>query len=57
MLRGERCGHSKLTEEAIRQIRKARADGISQREIAGMFGVTDMTIHAVLSGKTWKHVA
>lgn len=50
---GEQHGLSKLTEDAVRFIRKRE---LSSRRLAKMFGVHQGTIDAVLAGKTWTHV-
>lgn len=56
--RGELNGHSKLTEEQVRLIFNAYHDGAYfQYELAEMFGVNKGTIQAVVSGRSWKHVA
>ena len=54
--RGERQGNAKLTDEAVRQIRKLHKEGAAILRLARAFGVTAPTIRAVLDGKTWKHV-
>lgn len=53
--RGERTPNSKLTAEAVLQIRAAA--GITPtRELAKRFGVKIECIQRVLSGRRWKHV-
>lgn len=55
--RGERRGHSKLTEEQVREIRDVYAEGkISQDKLAGLYGVTQTIVHRVLTGKSWAHL-
>lgn len=55
--RGERKGISKLKDADIVEIRRLYATGEwFQKEIAAKFGVTQATIWAVLSGKTWTHI-
>lgn len=46
--------HSKLSVENIREIRKLRAQGNTQREIASKFGVNQSTISDALTGVTWR---
>lgn len=54
---GERNGWSKLTEEAIGQIRKRYgAGGVSQRAIAKDFGVSQRCIGNIVRGETWGHL-
>jgi hypothetical protein len=56
--RGERMGSSKLTPVDIQSIR-ARIDiGVAtQSELAREFKVSPVTVHAIVHGRTWKHVA
>lgn len=56
MPRGERNGLAKLTPSIVQEIRWLYAHGATKAAIARQFSVTFMTIHAVLIGKTWKHV-
>lgn len=52
--RGERNGRSKLSHPKAREIRHRYASGgVSQRALAGEYGVTLRAIQQVLSGKTW----
>lgn len=53
MRHGTAHWNSKLTDERVREIRRATG---SQREIAALFGVSQMTVSLVLRGKIWKHV-
>jgi len=50
---GEASPSSKLTEVAVRAIRKARG---RQRDIARMFGVSQANVSAITTLKTWAHV-
>lgn len=54
------CGwrwRPKLTPEQVLQIRALKGTTTqTQREIAGMFGVTDATVRDVWSGKSWKNL-
>ena len=54
--RGESHHEAKLTDEKVRKIRRLRADGWLQRDIAAQFGVTRTTVGDVLQGKIWRHV-
>ena len=47
---------TKLNETQVLEIRALAAKGFSQREIAQWFDVDHVTIHHILTGKTWKHV-
>lgn len=48
---------ARLTDERVRQIRRARARGATVAEIATAHGVVYGTILKVLRGQTWKRVA
>lgn len=52
-LRGERSSRAKLTDEAVRAIRR---DPRSVAKIAAELGMTGPTIWAARIGKTWKHI-
>lgn len=55
--RGERQGQSKLTDDAVREIRRRyAAGGVRQSDLAAEFGVSKSLISYVVSGKGWKHV-
>ena len=54
--RGEEKINSKLTEGAVRNIRRRYDSGESQKAIAESLAVSRKCIGAVLSGRTWKHV-
>lgn len=51
--RGERNRWSSLTAEQVREIRRLRGEGIYQKDVAKLFGVTRKAIHAIDRGKTW----
>ncbi|MGX5718355.1 hypothetical protein [Arthrobacter sp. MAHUQ-56] len=56
-LRGEEHPASKLTEQAVREIRAAYAPGkVGQRWLADMYGVSQTMIARILAGKAWRHV-
>ena len=54
--KGEKIKISKLKSDNIRTIQEMRQKGLSQLKIANFFGVSQVTIHRVLSKKTWKHI-
>jgi hypothetical protein len=45
---------SKLTKEAVDEIRSSKGTGITQRQLAKKFNVTPPAISCVLRGITWK---
>ncbi len=54
---GERHYAAKLKEADVREIRRLYAgNGISQDEIAKMFGVGQMTISNIITRKSWKSI-
>lgn len=56
-IRGETAGMSKLTDQAVREIRSA--GNIRRGDIARMarlYGVKWKTVYCVLRGETWRHV-
>lgn len=54
--RGERSAKAKLTEAAVREIRRRYADFASLPELAADFDVHPATIRAVVTGLTWTHL-
>ena len=54
--RGERCGTSKLTEADIHKIRDMKSNGILQKEIAALYGVSKAQISNIVRGKRWAHL-
>lgn len=51
--RGERCGHSKLTEDQVRAI---RVDTRTQRVIAAEYGISQSNVGLIKTRKNWKHI-
>lgn len=54
--RGENMGSAKLTDDDVRQIRRLWSGGMQQKEIAPMFGVSQVRISLIVRRKSWKHV-
>ncbi len=52
--RGELCGKSKLTAANVAVIRERRANGATLKDLGAQFGVHLMTIHGVVSHRTWR---
>ena len=44
---GERNPSRKLTDSAVRKIRQLLSDGVSQDDVAGMFGIHQMTVSKI----------
>lgn len=47
---------AKLTEDDVRAIRRQRGAGSTLKWLADTYGLSQGTITALLSGRTWKHV-
>jgi HNH endonuclease/NUMOD4 motif-containing protein len=56
MVRGIQIFHARLNPDAVREIRRLTADGVSQREIARRFDVSKRTIGLIVRGETWAWV-
>lgn len=54
--RGDTAPYTKLTEEKVREIRRLRANGMTQTAIAAIYGVTPEAISAIVLRKNWKCV-
>ena len=47
---------AKLTDEKVREWRARRADGMTYRQLAVEFGISDVSACAAGNRKTWAHV-
>jgi hypothetical protein len=57
VLHGESVGHARLTEVAVHAIRDAyAAGGVTQRDLAARFGVSQPTVGKVIHRRTWRHI-
>jgi len=54
---GEGHPRAKLTSGKVRQLRARRADGVTYRQLAAEFGISDVSAWAAVTGKTWAHVS
>ena len=54
---GEGNGRAKLTSGKVRQLRARRADGLTYRQLAAEFGISDVSACAAVNRKTWAHVS
>lgn len=52
---GEENGCAKLTDEAVREIRR-QAGTVAQRRLAREYGVSQATVWKVIKGRSWDHV-
>jgi hypothetical protein len=56
VVRGSKIGISKLHEDDIPKIRALHGQGLSNRKIGDMFGVSNTTIWFIIHGTEWTHV-
>ncbi|MGE3267177.1 MAG: hypothetical protein AB7P40_00420 [Chloroflexota bacterium] len=57
LARGERHGGARLTESQVREIRQRyAAGGITQVALGREYGVAQMTISGIVTGREWQHV-
>lgn len=54
---GERHPRHRLTASAVREIRRAYAEGALMADLAARFGVHRRTINDVVTGRTWEDVS
>jgi len=54
---GEGNRRAKLTSVRVRQLRARRADGLTYRQLAAEFGISDVAACAAVNRKTWAHVS
>ena len=50
---GERNGRSKLTGEAVAEIRRLASQGLSRRNTARLFGIDPSTVRDIVKGRIW----
>lgn len=56
-VRGEKSSQSKLTEAQVREIRQRyAAGGITQHQLAEMYGIAQSRVREIICRKAWKHV-
>ena len=55
--KGTANGNAILTPQAVIQIRKLSAQGVKQKELAGMFGVNQSAISGIILHRTWTHLS
>lgn len=53
---GEGNPRAKLTTAKVRELRARRADGLTYRQLAAEFGISDVSACAAVNGRTWAHV-
>lgn len=56
-LSGEESGMAKLTDSQVKDMRLLYSQGnITQRELAALYGIKQMTVWCILVRRTWRHV-
>ena len=55
-LRGERHGHSRMTEDGVRRARRLAASGTPRSELAREYGVHPCTMDKIIRGERWGHI-
>jgi len=53
---GEKGGQAKLTNQNVLDIRKLRKSGVSVKNIAKDFNMSERQIYNIVSGNKWKHL-
>jgi hypothetical protein len=54
---GEGNPRAKLTSRKVRELRARRAGGLTYRQLAAEFGISDVSACAAVNRKTWAHVS
>jgi DNA-binding transcriptional regulator YiaG len=54
IMRGERHWNSRLTEEQVVRIRQQAASGASRKSLAAEYGVTQIMVGHIITGRSWK---
>lgn len=54
--RGQSQGHSRFTEDDIREMRRLRAEGMRTPAIAARYGTDTGNVSRIVRGLTWRHV-
>ena len=47
---------AKLTDDKVRKLRALRDGGLTYRQLAAEFGISDVSACAAVNRKTWAHV-
>ena len=55
-LRGHRNAQAKLTALEVLRIRRGASEGRAQSHLAREFGVSEATIHSIITRKSWRHI-
>ena len=53
---GANSPHAKLTDESVRQIHAAYANGVWAKDIAEAFGISATLVSVIAAAKAWRHL-
>ncbi len=53
LVKGQRQGSSKLTDDQAREVKRRLGEGESQRSIATEYGITQAAVSLIATGKNW----
>jgi IS30 family transposase len=56
MTKGSTAVNATLNEDSVRDIKRLMAAGVSNRDLADLFGVHPGTINCIRTGRNWTHV-
>ena len=56
VIKGERHYNAKITADDVREIRRRRESGESQRSIASDYGITRESVSRIVLRRNWKHI-
>jgi len=54
--KGEHAPNVKLSEKAVKEIKRLISEGVSQKEIARRYNIWSGTVRQIERGQTWSHV-
>lgn len=54
--RGERSGSAKVNRKQVLEIREKLKEGVSPRELAGIYGIHETTILHIKHNRIWRHL-
>jgi hypothetical protein len=57
VLRGAQIARAKLTDEAVREMRRLAGEGAQTSDLARRFGITPGNARKIVRGDLWRHVA
>lgn len=52
-LKGEKCNFAKLTSSEVKEIKKLKNEGITQKKIAKLFNISEGNVSQIINGQRW----